>query len=538
MNIQPEHHSTTKSEPLDENQFLATFNQAAVGMAHIGLDGSWLRVNQKICDIVGYSKEELMKLTFQDITYPEDLNSDLNLLSQLVDGRIKNYSLEKRYICKDEALSWINLTVSAVRDTSFKPIYFISVIEDINQRKKTETELQKIKIELEERVEQRTRSLSMVNEALQALIKRTEKTEIRLNRFFQLSSDIMIITDCDRNVLQVNEAFHRILGYSAEDVVGRQVIDYVYQDDYPESEAMRSSITNRQQVTNFENRMLAKNGSMVWFSWSYVMLREENSIFCIARDITAIKAQEKQISEQKLKIANVSKMNSLNRMAAGIAHEVNNPMMVIYGQVYLLKKYVNLQAKPSKYILDGLAKIDLVAQRVKSIVNGLRSFSRDAGKDPYEPVKLSNIIDDTLMFCHSEIAKNNIALTVEPAVESQMVYCRPVQMCQVLLNLIENSIDSLSESLIKNKWIRIHYAPTLDHRFILLMVTDSGSGIDAQTKENLFQPFFTTKPIGKGTGLGLSISKSIMEANEGHLYLLDNSNDGTTFVMKLPLKSL
>jgi len=124
-----------------ESAFWGTFNQAAVGIAHVGLDGAWLKVNSKLCDIVGYSEDELMKLTFQEITYPDDLDIDLNYLNQVLAGEIKTYSMEKRYYRKSGDLIWINLTVSLVLKGDGKADYFISVVEDINERKRYESEV-------------------------------------------------------------------------------------------------------------------------------------------------------------------------------------------------------------------------------------------------------------------------------------------------------------------------------------------------------------------------------------------------------------
>jgi PAS domain S-box-containing protein len=119
-----------------ENRFRATFEQAAVGIAHLDIEGHWLQVNQKLCSIVGYTREELMRLSFQDITYPEDLEASLELVQKMIDGKLKTYTLEKRYIRKDGSLVWINLTESIVRKPSGEPDYFISAIEDITERKK------------------------------------------------------------------------------------------------------------------------------------------------------------------------------------------------------------------------------------------------------------------------------------------------------------------------------------------------------------------------------------------------------------------
>jgi len=131
----------TKDLRNSEERFRATFEQAAVGIAHVAPDGKFLRVNQKLSEIVGYSPDELMQRTFQEITYPEDLDADLEKFGQVLRGDIKTYSMEKRYYRKDKSLVWINLTVALVRDDAGQPKYFISVIEDISRRKSVEEQL-------------------------------------------------------------------------------------------------------------------------------------------------------------------------------------------------------------------------------------------------------------------------------------------------------------------------------------------------------------------------------------------------------------
>ena len=133
----------------NEERFRATFEQAAVGMAHVAPDGRLLRVNQKLCDIVGYSRDELLQKTLQDITQPDDLDADQGYVRQVLTGVISTFSKEKRYLRKDGSVVWINLTVSIVRHTSGDPEYFISVIEDITERKRAEEERRR----LEERLQ-------------------------------------------------------------------------------------------------------------------------------------------------------------------------------------------------------------------------------------------------------------------------------------------------------------------------------------------------------------------------------------------------
>ena len=149
-----------------EAQFRTTFEQTAMGCAHLATSGEWLRVNQKLCDIVGYSREELLTMTFQDITYPDDLAEDLAHVAKLLKGEIESYSFEKRYICKNQSIIWTQITVSLRRQTQNDgtlgiPLYFISMVEDINDRKHLELQnaeslcaLEKAKVALENRNEE------------------------------------------------------------------------------------------------------------------------------------------------------------------------------------------------------------------------------------------------------------------------------------------------------------------------------------------------------------------------------------------------
>jgi len=146
-----------------EARFTATFEQAAVGIAHVGTDGKWLSVNRRCCEIVGYPREELLKLTFADITHPDDLENDLTALGALLRGDRPNYSMEKRYLTKNHQVVWVNLTVALVRRNDGEADYFISVIEDITARKQVEEERDSLIAELEWRVKERTAELEKLS---------------------------------------------------------------------------------------------------------------------------------------------------------------------------------------------------------------------------------------------------------------------------------------------------------------------------------------------------------------------------------------
>ncbi|MBW4441014.1 MAG: PAS domain S-box protein [Plectolyngbya sp. WJT66-NPBG17] len=161
-------HQTEADLRESEQQFKSTFNQAAVGIAQVSPTGAWLQTNQKLCEIVGYPCEELRGLTFQDITHPDDLNIDMKYVQQMLADEIQTYSMEKRYIRKDRSIVWINLTVALVRESDGTPKYFVSVIQDISDRKSTEFALQQLNDTLEQRIEQRTAELTETNQELEA----------------------------------------------------------------------------------------------------------------------------------------------------------------------------------------------------------------------------------------------------------------------------------------------------------------------------------------------------------------------------------
>ena len=133
-----------------EQQFRATFEQAAVGIAHVTLDGRWLRVNQKLCEIIGYNREELLRRSVEDITHPADLNGDRAPMRQLLAGEIDHYATDKRYTRKDGQVIWSRVTVSLLRQIDGTPGYFITVIEDIDERKQTEQALHRLRGEMEQ----------------------------------------------------------------------------------------------------------------------------------------------------------------------------------------------------------------------------------------------------------------------------------------------------------------------------------------------------------------------------------------------------
>lgn len=231
---------------------------------------------------------------------------------------------------------------------------------------------------------------------------------------------------------------------------------------------------------------------------------------------------------QREKTIAASKMSSLGEMAGGIAHEINNPLAIIMGKIELIKVKIQSQKITHDQLTQEITKIHVTCQRIERIVRGLRNFSRDGEQDPFTVSSIKQIFDDTLELCRTRFNNHGIDLRIS-AEDSLMIECRPVQISQVLLNLLNNSIHAIEKH--EKKWIVLKAVSIGDA--VEISITDSGTGIPHHIAEKLSQPFFTTKEIGKGTGLGLSISKGIAEQHGGSLKL-DPECKNTCFVLKLP----
>jgi C4-dicarboxylate-specific signal transduction histidine kinase len=249
------------------------------------------------------------------------------------------------------------------------------------------------------------------------------------------------------------------------------------------------------------------------------------------RDHASMKLVEmnQQLDEEKMHRFQLAKMSTLGEMAAGVAHEVNNPLGIIFGYLSKIRRLAGTANQENEIILAA-DKIEMTANRISKIVKGLLDFSRDGYKDHLIPVPLVEIIDETLMLSKARLRKRNIQLSLQECPNDVYLHCKPTQISQIILNLINNSADEIE--LKPDPWIQIGFTQTKTK--VQISITDSGNGVNKEIRDKIFNPFFTSKEVGKGVGLGLSISKGIAEDHNGRLYL-DTSSVNTRFVLEVPL---
>ncbi len=248
------------------------------------------------------------------------------------------------------------------------------------------------------------------------------------------------------------------------------------------------------------------------------------------------KVEEKTetILKQQQQLEYASKMSALGQMAGGIAHEVNNPLTIIVlssqcisdDLLSNIEERTVLDLQFTKKLADRIVK---ASTRVAKIIQALRFFSRTEDSDPAQLTDLETILNDTLELCNLTIKNANIELRIDPLPTENHFVCNPVQISQVILNLLNNSVDALEYQ--DEKWIHISITDANSH--YLIRITNSGPRIPLDIQQKIMDPFFTTKDVGKGTGLGLSISKRFIE-NHGGTLKLDNQSLNTSFVITLP----
>jgi signal transduction histidine kinase len=248
----------------------------------------------------------------------------------------------------------------------------------------------------------------------------------------------------------------------------------------------------------------------------------------IVLNISFLKTNKKTKAYQ-LQLANSAKMAALGEMAAGIAHEINNPLAIIMVATQSLRR-TTLQIKAPEAVMTKINSIEQTVDRIALVIKGLKAIARNTSQDPMGAVEIKTIVNDTLGFCLVPIQSKGINFHVDPIEEKLVILARPAEISQVLVNILNNAADAIAE--LEEKWIKLSVSVVEDT--IEIRITDSGAGISEKVREKIFNPFFSTKTIGAGTGLGLSISFGIIRKHNGKLYY-DSASKNTCFVIKLPL---
>lgn len=241
-----------------------------------------------------------------------------------------------------------------------------------------------------------------------------------------------------------------------------------------------------------------------------------------------IEAREK-MKIQEAKSFNNAKLISLGEMAAGIAHEINNPLAIILGSSDQIMRSLSKPELDRERLVILTEKIQRTVDRISGIIKNLRVLSRNGDKDPHVSLRVDLILDPSIEISRQRFLEEKVALNISKPDHEVNCIGQEIPLAQVVMNVLNNAFDAASVGP-EPRWVKLSVKPTAE--FVDVLIQDSGDGISHDIRYKIMDPFFTTKPMDKGTGLGLSISKSIMEQHGGAL-ILDETAENTTFIIRL-----
>lgn len=499
---------------ISEKRFRGAFETASAGMALAGTDGRWLKVNRALTQIVGFSEEELLARDFQSMTHPEDLPTDLQALSDFLEGRISTHYSEKRYVHKDGHPVWIQLSVALIRDRAHQPHYFVCLIQDIAARKRAEEE----RGQAEQALRESERRLATLIRNLPGMAYRGRNDPAWPLDF-------------------VSGGSTELTGFSPADFTVSKKLSYAeitHPDDrdYCWQEIQRA--LELRQPFKLEYRIRTREGAEKWV-WEqgcgvWGEDGELQALEGIIIDISDRKRAEDLAQAHQAELAHAARLGVMGEMASEIAHEVNQPLTAIlnYTQAWLRK--LKPDARHPDNLLEDLESISKLADRAGSIIHGVRRFVRK-GETRRSLADINDIVRDAAAIGKVDTNRHQVKLQTQLARRLPPVLVDAIQIEQVILNLMRNAVEAMAHMDPTSRELVIR--TRLDNGHVEVVVTDTGAGLSPESTQRLFEPFFTTKP--EGMGMGLAISRSIIDAHGGRLWAGPHPGRGTTFQFVLPI---
>ncbi|HVJ10978.1 MAG TPA: PAS domain S-box protein, partial [Burkholderiales bacterium] len=480
-----------------EARFRRTFELAGSGMAHISLERRFLRVNRRLCEILGYSEAELLGLTGRQISHPDDLDVINEQRPRLYSGEIDAVRLEKRYVKKDRSIVWVKFTMTVERDFEGNPLYEIAVYDDITAQRDAE--------------------------------ERLRESESRFRQTFELAaSGISHVRD--GRFIRVNRSLCEILGYSEKELLGRTVKEVSHPDDRNVTDSERARIRAGEiEQARFEKRYVrGDDGSVVWADIAIALVRDvfgtplyEIAVF---DDITERKQAEAalQAAHEELKRSNAE----LEQFAYVASHDLQEPLRMVASYTQLLGRRYDAKFDADgrefmSYIVDG-------ATRMKQLIEDLLAYSRVGTKgQEFRPVAVEGALRKALFNLRVSVEEAGAVVTYDPL---PTVDADEAQMVQLLQNLIGNALKFRSASV-----PRIHVGVSEINSEYQIEVRDNGIGIEPQYYERIFMVFQRLHNKGEypGTGIGLAICKKVVERHGGRIWVESRTGEGSSFYFTL-----
>jgi PAS domain S-box-containing protein len=521
-----------------ENRFSNAFEFASIGMALVSPEGRWLKVNQAICRLVGYSEKELLAKTFQDITHPDDLDTDLNYVKQMLSGEIKTYQLEKRYFHKEGRVIWVLLNVSLVRDNDGEPLYFISQIQDITERKKSELLLSSL-YEISNAVYRSTDTYALYKE-IHSIV----------NDLVPVKNIYIAIYDDKTEMLSFPYWVDEYDPPMPPKKLGRGLTEYVLRTGEgilvdPELD------TALREAGEIE---LIGTNSPVWLgvpliisgkTIGVIVVQDYENENAFGEDelqlLTFISEQIARVIESKRNSEQIAKyveeLKQLNltkdKFFSIIAHDLKTPFQFLLGLSEMLyDPGSNLAMDEKEKYMQELNT--LLKNQYQLLQNLLEWATIQLGKTKFMPSKLNlyEIIEDKIKLMQHNATQKEISLVNE--IDKNLFVLADRQMLRsIFQNFITNSIKFTN----RRGTIKIYSMPVND--YVKIIIEDNGVGIAKETLDRIYSLDSVHSTKGTegelGTGLGVMLCKEMIEKQDGKLSIESELDKGTKVIFTLPI---
>ncbi len=517
---------------------------AHVGSWELDLLGNRLTWSDEVYRIFGLQPQEFPATyeAFLETVHPEDRAAvDAAYTASLRDNR-DGYAIEHRIVRKTSGeIRHVQEKCTHIRDAEGRIVRSLGIVQDITEQVRTEQALRESRA------------------SYQMLI--------------ELSQDMISLHSAEGVYLYASSGCQDLLGYAAEELIGRSAYELFHPEDVPAVETHHRQTLAGVRALPIAYRLRRKDGDYVWVETTsrYVQsigAEGRGHILCITRDVSARKALEarlqeytahleqlvaekvRELEQERAKTLHAARLASLGEMATGVAHELNQPLTALLFDADYLKTVARRALEnPQTYPLNPAELLELAENqandvaRCRRIIDHLRTFGR-AGAGHSTGVALNQVIQDSFVLLGERLRLRNIQVEFDLAPDLPLIQANPHQLEQVFVNLVSNAeyaLQEMRERIHSGAVTRPDYTPrvTLTTRYtdntVTAIVRDNGCGILPEHRERIFQPFFTTKPVGEGTGLGLSISYGIVKEWGGEITFESAVNEGTAFILRFPV---
>jgi PAS domain S-box-containing protein len=509
-------------QPLDAAALQHVFLQSPVPMLVCNNDGQFVAVNEAFAKLLGYARNELVGGRVGVVTHPLDLAEHRERLEMLRSGCTEGLTARKRYLTKDGRTLWGESHSRVIRDASGRPAWIIAQIVD-----RTEEHM---------------------------AAEQARESEKQLQAILDNSSAVVFVKDLQGRYILVNRRFEQLHRLVRSSIIGRtdaQLFDKKVARVFRRHD---QAVIASGRETQTEEEVLFGSELRTFLSLKFPLRSLDGLIVAVAgmsTDITRRKRAEtrlkvlnerllkanEELKKAQLQLIQAEKLESIGRLAAGVAHEVKNPLALLLMGVEYLENNVPTEDENVPAILKEMRE---AITRAEKIIVGMVDFSSDRQLD-WQTVDLNPVIDGAALLLRHQFTRKSVRLKKVYDKTIPAIRADKTRIEQVLVNLFINSIQAmkkggrltvttssrrLGEHDRRNFGTRTANPFRAGDRVVVVEIQDTGPGIAPSILPNVFDPFFTTKPTGEGTGLGLSVTRKIVELHEGHIDLINAPGGG------------